>query len=150
MRNIGIVMALAIIGCLFASCATTQEQSGLSQDKIAYQAPSAGTPEEVFRRSQIWVAETLQTREPWGEGHGDSIRYADGASGVIVARHTISRRRLWEQDSFTFTITIDTQSGSLVFSNFSGEFGKPLPAKSLDKARAELDALANAYIAAVG
>jgi hypothetical protein len=150
MKNIGIIMTFVVIGCLSASCATTQKQSGLSQDKIVYQVPSAGTPEEAFKRAQVWVAGTLQSRENPLDSHEESTRYTDSESGVIVARHTLSHRRFWEQDSLTFTVTIDVQSGSLVFSNFTGEFGGPVSSKSLNKLRPNLDALANDYITAMG
>lgn len=149
MKQIGIIAVFAVIGCLFASCATAREHSGVSYDKIVYQVQPAGTPEEAFRRARVWAEGALLVRENPLDGHEEGVRYADAELGVITARHTLSRSRLWERDSVTFTVTIDVQSGSLIFSNFTGEFGGPVSAKSLDKLRPDLDALAEDYIAAV-
>jgi hypothetical protein len=149
-KKIRFLAAVAALGFLLASCATGQGRNVLSQDNIVYQAPHAGTYEEAFQRAQVWAAENLQTAWRLFGSPADSIRYADSDSGVLVCRYTLARRPLfWKMDGITFTITIDTKSGTLVFSNFTGDNGRFLSAKALDKARASLDEIARDYIAAL-
>ncbi|MDR1326454.1 MAG: hypothetical protein LBK00_10505 [Treponema sp.] len=150
MKKIRLLAAVAALGFLLASCATGQGRNVLSQDDIVYQAPHTGTHEEAFQRAQVWAAENLQMERRLLGSPADSVRYADSDSGVLVCRYTLVNRPLfWEVDGITFTITMDTKSDALIFSNFTGDNGRFLSAKALDKARASLDEIARDYIAAL-